>query len=97
ATTIATRAGPRPQPEPPPSGRPARLHRFGRRWGGPVKRSGAMTRQRPEPLSITDADASSVPPRDPARGPSPLVSCHWLCPQATRAEGGGRTDDTDSP
>jgi len=61
----------------------------------PVKRSGALTRQRPEPLSITDAEASSVPPRDPARGPSPVVSCRQPCPQATHAEGGGRTDDTD--
>jgi hypothetical protein len=63
----------------------------------PVKRSGALIRQRPEPLSITDEDASSVPPRDPAQSPAPLGSCRQPCPQATRAEGDGRTDDTDRP
>jgi hypothetical protein len=63
----------------------------------PVKRSGALTRQRPEPLSTTDAGAISVPTLDPTRGPSAVVSCRQPCPQATRAEGGGRTDDTDRP
>jgi transposase-like protein len=83
--------------DPPPSGRPARLHRFGRRWGGLGTRSGAMTRQRPEPMSTTEAEAISVPTLDPARAPAPLVSCRQPCPQATREAGGGRTDDTDRP
>ena len=33
--------------DPPPSGRPARLHRLVCWWGGPVKRSGAMTGNAP--------------------------------------------------
>jgi hypothetical protein len=65
-TTIATQAGPRPQPAPPPLGRPARLHRWVNWWGGPVKGSGTMIRERPGPQSTTDAGASSVPPPDPA-------------------------------
>jgi hypothetical protein len=63
----------------------------------PVKRSGAMARQPPGPLSTTDAGAISVPPLDPAQCPAPLMSCRQPCPQATRAEGSGRTDDTDRP
>ena len=61
-------------------------------WAGEAIR--CHDRQRPEALSTTDAEAISVPPLDPAQCPSPLVSCRQPCPQATRAEGGGRTDDT---
>jgi hypothetical protein len=63
----------------------------------PVKRSGAMTRPRPGPMSTTHFRAISVPPLEPARGVAPLASCRQPCPQATRAEGGGRKDDTDRP
>ena len=84
---------PDPPRNPPPSGRHERLHLLVRWRGGPVKRSGAMIRQRPGPMAKTDAGAISVPTLDPARCPSPLVSCHQPCPPATSAEGGGRTDD----
>jgi len=49
-----------------------------------------MTRQRPEPLSITAAEASSVPTLDLARGPSPLVSCLPPALPAGDARGGAR-------
>jgi hypothetical protein len=67
------------------------------RWrGGPVKRSGAMTRQRTWPMAETDAGAISVPTLDPARGPAPLVSCRKPC-AAGDARGGGRPQGRHRP